>query len=103
EAQTAYQEVYVECVATGSQIPPLDSEVDEMVIRLEVYRAERAAQWAQEGGRRGLSTVRLREASKLLRRLGEGEIATEFERQAEDVERDELHSDHTKMVKDWVR
>jgi hypothetical protein len=95
--------VSVNCLPPNSPTPELDPEVEEMFMRLEVYRAERSAQWAQESGRPGVATVRLREASTILRHLGEGEWAKRFEQQASDLETNQPDSDRTKALKDWVR
>jgi hypothetical protein len=103
EAQESGHVVQLECLPPTAEAPAVDPETDEMFTRLQVYRAERAAQWAQEGGRPGLSTVRLREASQILNRLGERELAERFGRQASDIEAEELNSDRTKTMKDWVR
>ncbi len=103
EPQQSLRQVSVSCLPAGASMPEVDSGVDDMAIRLQVYREERAAQWAQEGGRRGLSTIRLRAASQLLRKLGEAEMAEQMEQQARDVEGDEIDAGRTKTVKDWVR
>lgn len=103
KAQEADYVVQVECLPATAPDPAIDRETDEMFTRLQVYRAERAAQWAQEGGRPGLSTVRLREASQILNRLGERELAERFGRQAEDIEAEDVNPDRTKTMKDWVR
>lgn len=93
----------IECLPQDATPQEADPEVQDLYMRLQVYRGERAAQWAHEGGRAGLSTVRLREASQILNRLGESELADRFERQAADVEEQQVDSDRTKIVKDWVR
>jgi hypothetical protein len=95
--------VTMNCVTPNAPIPEVDAEVEEMFMRLEVYRAERSAQWAQESGRPGVATVRLREASTILRHLGEPEWAKRFEQQAADLETNQSDSDRTKALKDWVR
>lgn len=103
ETQKTGHVVRVDCLPPTASVPGVDSEVEEMFMRLEVYRAERAAQWAAEGGRPGLSTVRLREASRILHRLGENNLAERFERQASDVEDEQVDPGRTKTMKDWVR
>jgi len=95
--------VQVDCLAANSPNPTVDPEVEEMFMRLQVFRAERAAQWAQESGRLGAATVRLREASTILRRLGAPDLAERFEQQASDLESQQTDSDRTKSLKDWVR
>jgi len=95
--------VQIDCLPADSPGPPVDLEVEEMFMRLQVYRAERSAQWAQESGRPGIATVRLREASGILRRLGERDLAQRFEQQASDLEAQQANSDRTKTLKDWVR
>jgi Ca-activated chloride channel family protein len=95
--------VHVDCLAPNSPGPAVDPEVEGMFFRLQVYRAERHAQWAQESGRPGAATVRLREASTILRHLGEPELAERFEQQAADIEAEHPDSDRTKTLKDWVR
>ena len=95
--------VIVECLPADRPAPEVDAEIEDMAMRLQVYRAERAAQWAQVSGRPGLSTVRLREASQILNRLGEHDLAERFEQQATDVEKKTVDSDRTKKLKDWVR
>ena len=103
EAQRSLQRVVIDCLPARSAAPAVDEKVEKALLRLQVYRTERAAQWAQEFGRAGLSTARLREASQLLSKLGEAELAERFERQATDVESERVDSDQTKSLKDWVR
>lgn len=62
-------------------------EVTGFVDRVAVYKAEREAQWAQEDGDVDRATRRLREATRLLKKIGEEKLAAEFERQAEDLEK----------------
>jgi Ca-activated chloride channel family protein len=103
EPQQQRHRLQVECLEPGAPSPTTNSEVEQALLQLDIYRKERAAQWAGEGGRAGLSTVRLREASQLLARLGESEMAARFEQQAGDVEGGKKSSDRTKTIKDWVR
>jgi len=62
-------------------------EVAGLIDRVAVYKAEREAQWAQEDGDVDRATRRLREATRLLKKIGEERLAAEFERQAEDLEK----------------
>jgi len=64
-----------------AQEPPADRAADlaELFDRLDVYLAEREAQWAKEEGDLALATRRLETATRLLRRLGEHELAKQFE------------------------
>ncbi len=103
EAQRSLHQVVLDCLPAGSDAPATNVKVERALLQLQVYRAERAAQWAQEFGRAGLSTARLREASQLLSKLGESELAERFERQASDVASERVDSDQTKSLKDWVR
>lgn len=68
---------------------PLDPnpEVAALIDRVAVYKAEREAQWAQEDGDVDRATRRLREATRLLKKIGEDKLAADFERQAEDMEK----------------
>jgi len=54
-------------------------ETEGLFDRLDVYLAEREAQWAKEEGDLALATRRLESATRLLRGLGEHELAREFE------------------------
>ncbi|MBN1459252.1 MAG: VWA domain-containing protein [Armatimonadetes bacterium] len=103
EPQQQQQRLEIECVEPAAPPPTTNSEVEQALLQLEIYRKERAAQWAAEGGRAGLSTVRLREASQLLTRLGKKQMAAQFEEQAEEIKSGKTDSDQTKMIKDWVR
>ena len=64
-----------------------DPELAALIDRVAVYKAEREAQWAQEDGDVDRATRRLREATRLLKKIGEDELAADFERQAEDMEK----------------
>jgi Ca-activated chloride channel family protein len=65
----------------------VNPEVGGLIDRVAVYKAEREAQWAQEDGDVDRATRRLREATRLLKKIGEEKLAAEFERQAEDIEK----------------
>jgi Ca-activated chloride channel family protein len=62
-------------------------EVAGLIDRVAVYKAEREAQWAQQDGDVDRATRRLREATRLLKKIGDERLAAEFERQAEDLEK----------------
>ncbi|HUT74394.1 MAG TPA: VWA domain-containing protein [Armatimonadota bacterium] len=64
-----------------------DPEVVRLIDRVAVYKAERDAQWAQQDGDVEQATRRLREATHLLKKMGEEALAANFERQAEDLEK----------------
>jgi Ca-activated chloride channel family protein len=64
-----------------------NQEVAGLIDRVAVYKAEREAQWAQEDGDIDRATRRLREATRLLKKIGEDKLAADFERQAEDLEK----------------
>jgi Ca-activated chloride channel family protein len=64
-----------------------DATVAGLIDRVAVYKAEREAQWAQEDGDVDRATRRLREATRLLKKIGDERLAAEFERQAEDLEK----------------
>ena len=69
------------------QLAERNPEVARLIDRVAVYRAERDAQWAQQDGDVERATRRLREATRLLKRMGEEQLAADFERQAEDLEK----------------
>ncbi|UCH36369.1 MAG: VWA domain-containing protein [Armatimonadota bacterium] len=62
-------------------------EIAGIIDRVAVYKAEREAQWAQQDGDVDRATRRLREATRLLKKIGDDKLAAEFERQAEDLEK----------------
>jgi Ca-activated chloride channel family protein len=66
---------------------PQDPEVAQLLDRVAVYKAEREAQWAQAEGDVERATRRLRDATRLLRKMGDEKLASDFERQAEDLEK----------------
>jgi Ca-activated chloride channel family protein len=81
-----------------------DAAVAGLIDRVAVYKAEREAQWAQEDGDVDRATRRLREATRLLKRIGDERLAAEFERQAEDLEKRVPEDKHrTKRLKAATR
>ncbi|MCS6859223.1 MAG: VWA domain-containing protein [Abditibacteriales bacterium] len=61
-------------------------EVEDLIDRFFVYRAEREAARAQQRGDLATASERLRHATRILRRLGEPQLAREFETQAAALE-----------------
>lgn len=57
-------------------------EVDDLIDRFFVYRSEREAARAQQRGDLETASEKLRNATRILRRLGEQQLAREFETQA---------------------
>lgn len=79
-------------------------EVDDLLDRFFVYRAEREAARAQQRGDLATASEKLRSATRVLRRLGERQLAQEFETQAAALESNaELDPSRTKSMKAKTR
>jgi len=86
ERQTERREVIIP-YQKSLQAAERDPEVARVIDRVAVHKVEREAQWAQEDGDVEHATRKLREATRMLKKIGEEELAADFERQAEDLEK----------------
>ncbi len=80
-----------------------DSEVEDAARRLEVYREERRAAEAMGRGDTDTSTRHLRAATRMLREMGEAELAEEMDSVAADAETGTRDLRLTKKVKAGTR
>lgn len=82
----------------------LNPDVADLLDRFFVYRAEREAARAQQRGDLETASEKLKNATRILRRLGEQQLAREFETQAAALEsHGDLDASRTKSIKAKTR